>query len=195
MKEYCVNSILFQRGVYPREDFRISKKYGIPLFVTTNPELKDYIDQVIGQVRDWMKSNKISKLILVIKSRETGHVLERWQFDVHVVQPVEPITATEENPEDMELVDNSVSESTQQQIRALMRQISASVTFLPELDQDDCTINILVHTDQDVNVPTTWGDSDPKLIEGGGEHVRLKSFSTSVHKISALVAYRIDDEE
>lgn len=57
------------------------------------------------------------------------------------------------------------------------------------------TINILVHTDQDVNVPTTWGDSDPKLIEGGGEHVRLKSFSTSVHKISALVAYRIDDEE
>ena len=44
-------SILFQRGVYPREDFRISKKYGIPLFVTTNPELKDYIDQIIGQVR------------------------------------------------------------------------------------------------------------------------------------------------
>lgn len=87
---------------------------------------------------DWMKSNKISKLILVIKSRETGQVLERWQFDVHVVQPVEPITATEENPEDMEIVDNSVSESTQQQIRALMRQISASVTFLPELDQDDC---------------------------------------------------------
>lgn len=87
---------------------------------------------------DWMKSNKISKLILVIKSRETGQVLERWQFDVHVVQQVEPVTATEENPEDMEIVDNSVSESTRQQIRALMRQISASVTFLPELDQDDC---------------------------------------------------------
>lgn len=149
------HSILFQRGVYPREDFRISKKYGIPLFVTTNPELKDYIDQIISQVRgkymhhvnvfvshvyllDWMKSNKISKLILVIKSRETGQVLERWQFDVHVVQQVEPVTATEENPEDMEIVDNSVNESTRQQIRALMRQISASVTFLPELDQDDC---------------------------------------------------------
>lgn len=87
---------------------------------------------------DWMKSNKISKLILVIKSRETGQVLERWQFDVHVVQQVEPVTATEENPEDMEIVDNSVNESTRQQIRALMRQISASVTFLPELDQDDC---------------------------------------------------------
>ena len=96
-----------------------------------------------------MKSNKISKLILVIKSRETGQVLERWQFDVHVVQHVEPITATEENAEDMEIVDNSVNESTQSQIRALMRQISASVTFLPELDQDDCKSKTLKFNDND----------------------------------------------
>ncbi|KAI9321033.1 HORMA domain-containing protein [Dichotomocladium elegans] len=192
--EYCVNSILFQREVYPKEDFRVTKKYGLSLLVTTNDELKAYIDQVVDQVRIWLNTSKISKLILVIKSRETGDVLERWQFDIEIERQQEqpsPIVDSASLQQDSYELD----EKTKTQIRAIMRQIAASVTFLPELDPDDCTINILVHTDQDVNVPTTWGDSDPKLIKGGGEHVRLKSFSTSVHKVSALVAYRMENGE
>lgn len=53
------------------------------------------------------------------------------------------------------------------------------------------TFNILVYADEDVQVPTTWEDSDPNLIAGGGEHVKLRSFDTSMHKIDALVAYRV----
>lgn len=56
------------------------------------------------------------------------------------------------------------------------------------------TFNILVYADEDVQVPTTWEDSDPNLIAGGGEHVKLRSFDTSMHKIDALVAYRVMDD-
>jgi len=56
------------------------------------------------------------------------------------------------------------------------------------------TFNILVYADEDVQVPTTWEDSDPNLITGGGEHVKLRSFDTSMHKIDALVAYRVMDD-
>jgi len=33
---------------------------------------------------EWMLAKKISKLVLVISSKETREVLERWQFDVEV---------------------------------------------------------------------------------------------------------------
>ena len=31
-----------------------------------------------------MKDGKISKLVMAIVSKDTGEVLERWQFDVHI---------------------------------------------------------------------------------------------------------------
>lgn len=31
-----------------------------------------------------MKDGKISKLVMAIVSKDTGEVLERWQFDIHI---------------------------------------------------------------------------------------------------------------
>lgn len=71
----------------------------------------------------------------------------------------------------------------------MFRQITASVTFLPELD-GNCTFNVLVYADADSEVPMEWGDSDAKEIIGG-EKVQLRSFSTNSHKVDTLVSYRI----
>ena len=69
--------------------------------------------------------------------------------------------------------------------------------------------NILVYTDLDTAVPKEWIDSDPHMITGNAEQVRppssrpfsprsltyaqvkLRSFSTNIHKVEALVAYRL----
>ncbi|KAI9255128.1 DNA-binding protein [Phascolomyces articulosus] len=184
--EYCVNSILYQRGVYPREDFEVERKIGMPLLITNNDELKVYVDQIMSQVRVWLQKGKLSSLIVVIKSKDTGDILERWQFNI------EPHLEQQQQTLDN---DGELTNDTKAQIRAIMRQISASVTFLPELDTDDVTFAILVHTDHDVDVPTAWGDTDPKLIKGGGEHVRLKHMETSKHKITPIVAYRVTDDD
>jgi mitotic spindle assembly checkpoint protein MAD2 len=32
----------------------------------------------------WMKDGKISKLVMAIISKDSGEVLERWQFDVNI---------------------------------------------------------------------------------------------------------------
>lgn len=71
----------------------------------------------------------------------------------------------------------------------MFRQITASVTFLPELD-GNCTFNVLVYADADSEVPMEWGDSDAKEIIGG-EKVQLRSFSTNSHKVDTLVSYRV----
>jgi mitotic spindle assembly checkpoint protein MAD2 len=43
-------SILFQRAVYPPEDFTVKKKYGLNILVTINDELQLYMKQVCSQL-------------------------------------------------------------------------------------------------------------------------------------------------
>ena len=38
----------------------------------------------MSQLNKWMISGKISKLVVVITSKETGENVERWQFDVQL---------------------------------------------------------------------------------------------------------------
>lgn len=47
---YAVNSILYQRGVYPPESFTAVAKYGLSLLVTSDEGLKTYLAQVLRQV-------------------------------------------------------------------------------------------------------------------------------------------------
>ncbi|KAH0592384.1 hypothetical protein MHUMG1_09885 [Metarhizium humberi] len=79
----------------------------------------------------------------------------------------------------------------QAEIAAIFRQITASVTFLPQLS-GDCTFNVLVYADADSDVPVEWGDSDAKEI-ANGEHVQLRGFSTANHRVDTLVSYRLGD--
>ena len=79
----------------------------------------------------------------------------------------------------------------QDEIQAIFRQITASVTFLPVLD-GDCTFNVLVYADADSEVPVEWGDSDSKDIKNP-EKVQLRSFSTNNHRVETLVSYRLAD--
>lgn len=81
----------------------------------------------------------------------------------------------------------------QKEIQAIIRQITASVTFLPLLDEP-CTFDLLVYTDADTDVPRKWEESDPKYITDSTE-VRLRSFTTKVHKVDAMVAYKSVEDD
>merc|ERR1712117_48208 len=67
-----------------------------------------------------------------------------------------------------------------QEIRDVIRQITASVTFLPLLDCI-CSFDILIYTHKDLVAPDTWGESDACIIENS-EEVKLRSFSTNIHR-------------
>ena len=43
---FVINSILYQRGLYPSETFTRVQKYGLTLLVTTDPELIKYLNNV-----------------------------------------------------------------------------------------------------------------------------------------------------
>ncbi|KAK5129502.1 hypothetical protein LTR08_003193 [Meristemomyces frigidus] len=92
--DFACNTILFQRGVYPPEDFTTVKKYGLPMMTTCDDQVKAYIKKIMSQLSRWMQKAKISKLVIVITSKETGEHVERWQFDVSIQSLFRQITAS-----------------------------------------------------------------------------------------------------
>lgn len=52
--------------------------------------------------------------------------------------------------------------------------------------------DLLVYTDKDLEVPDSWDEDGPQLI-ANSEEVRLRSFTTLLHKVDAMVAYKKTD--
>ena len=45
-----VNSILYQRAIYPPESFKRVSQYGLPMMVTTDEKLNEYISNIMKQL-------------------------------------------------------------------------------------------------------------------------------------------------
>ncbi len=160
----------------------------------------------MSQLDKWMVGGKISRLVIVITDKDTGEHVERWQFDVQISSPTpkasskskqpQPAAGNQENDSSApaaaaEKEPEKTEPEIQAEIAAIFRQITASVTFLPQLS-GDCTFNVLVYADADSDVPVEWGDSDAKEIENG-ERVQLRGFSTANHRVDTLVSYRLGE--
>jgi len=178
---YSINSILYQRGIYPPETFKRVNKYGLAMLVTADEGLSAYLNNVLTQLTDWLTQGTVQKLVIVVAGQDSGETLERWVFDVQA----DKAAVAEGKPADKS------EKEVMSEIQAIMRQITASVTFLPLLDEA-CSFDLLVYTDNDVQVPRAWEESDPRYITNSDE-VRLRSFTTKVHKVDASVTYRADN--
>ncbi|XP_051122472.1 mitotic spindle checkpoint protein MAD2 isoform X1 [Andrographis paniculata] len=178
---YAANSILYNRGVYPEESFARVKKYGLPMLLTQDEGVKSFISNLTSQLSEWLEAGKLQRVVLVIMSKATGEVLERWNFRIET---------------DNEAVEKGVSreksdKEIMREIQAIMRQIASSITYLPCLDEP-CVFDVLAYTDKDCAVPFTWIESDPKLI-ANPQMVKLHSFDTKIHKVDTLVSYKNDE--
>ncbi|KAI9993929.1 hypothetical protein PInf_016451 [Phytophthora infestans] len=172
-------TILYQRGIYPAESFKQIQKYGLNMLVTDDDKLSDFFTKFLHQLSNWLLKGEVQKLVLVITGIETQEVLERWVFEVHADNGTGESDSTPASKPKKEIM---------AEIQAIIRQITASVSFLPILEER-CAFDLLVYTDKNSEVPALWEESDPRYIKDSAE-VRLRSFSTKVHKVDAMVAYK-----
>ncbi|CAM9339184.1 unnamed protein product, partial [Chrysoparadoxa australica] len=185
-------SILYQRGIYPPELFARQSKYGLAMMVSKDDGLNAYLGNVIKQLGEWLLRGEVQRLVVVVTGSESGETLERWVFNVQAEgAAAKPLGEADTNTAS-EPPKKSIKE-IHNEIQAIIRQITASVTFLPLLNEP-CAFDLLVYTDTGAMVPTTWESSDPKYIQDSSE-VRLRSFTTKVHKVDAMVAYRVNDDD
>ncbi|KDR84910.1 hypothetical protein GALMADRAFT_217990 [Galerina marginata CBS 339.88] len=184
--KYAVNTILFQREVYPSDDFHMVKKYGQTVLVTQDLALENYLERILKQVEKWLLTGSVTQLVLAIISKDSRTPLERWVFDIQLVEPPADVASRQPKPE----------AEIQSEIRAILKQIISMVTYLPVI-HEPTVFNILAYTSDSADVPAgEWVDTDPLAIEASkSQQVKMRSFSTDVHRIEAMVAYRYEEEE
>ncbi|XP_066584716.1 mitotic spindle assembly checkpoint protein MAD2A [Prorops nasuta] len=184
---YGINSILYQRGIYPPETFEPAEHFGLFFLMSTDEKIKSFLDTVLGQVQEWLTLRKVQKITLVITNVHTKEVLEKWDFKVDYEGQPSNGTA-ENNTKSLPEVGTKDVKSIQKEIREVIRQITGTVSFLPLLDCL-CSFDILIYTVPDCNIPNEWDETQPVFIANSQE-VQLRSFSTSIHKMDTIVSYK-----
>lgn len=117
---------------------------------------------------------------MVIKNSHTNETLECWDFCVQCDD------TSETNQENVNK--NKDLKRIQMEIGSVMRQISATVSYLPLLD-DICSFDILLQTSESCEVPDKWNETDAVSIPNA-QSVQLRSFSTGVHTMNTAVSYK-----
>eukprot|EP00048_Salpingoeca_helianthica_P017521 m.237675 g.237675 ORF g.237675 m.237675 type:complete len:200 (-) comp21270_c0_seq1:27-626(-) len=173
---FALNNILYQRGLYPHEMFARESKYDIPMMLTKDPALKDYLQTITTQLNAWILEKAIDAVVLAIVNASTLETIERWQFNIQCEAAGEATTRAKP------------LKDIQREIQLVFRQIFASVSLLP-LINDPCVFEVLVYADKDVKHPLQWKESSARVIQDG-ELLPFRDFSTSIHKVSTLVQYK-----
>lgn len=128
-----------------------------------------------------MSKNELDKVSLVITNAHSKEVLECWEFQVQ--------TEKNENSDPNNPTANKELKRIQQEIGSVMRQISATVSYLPLLDCI-CSFDILIHTIKDCELPEKWNETNDVSIQNP-QQVKLRSFSTGLHQVDTVVNYKL----
>jgi len=195
----------FEIGIYNPETFKKESKYGLTVLTTTDESLLKYLNQVMSQMGSWLLDGDVQRLVVVVSGVDSGETLERWQFNVSVEDGAKnnyskgnenvPMNSnTSQHKGGMKKAQTTKSlKEIHNEIQGIIKQITASVTFLPLLNEP-CSFDLLVYTNKTALVPETkWEESDPRYILNSQE-VKLRSFTTTVHKVESMVTYKEADE-
>jgi mitotic spindle assembly checkpoint protein MAD2 len=153
-------------------------------------------------ITEWLLTGSVTQLVLAIISKDTRTPLERWVFDIKLVEP--PAESEERYDYSSIFLPSQIKggnsrapkpeSEIQSEIRAILKQIISMVTYLPVI-QEPTVFNILAYTSDSADVPAgEWVDTDPLAIEASkSQQVKMRGFSTDVHRIEAMVAYRYEE--
>ncbi|XP_022199482.1 mitotic spindle assembly checkpoint protein MAD2A [Nilaparvata lugens] len=185
---FGINSILYQRGIYPAENFRQEQHFGLQIYVSTDDKINSFLDSVLGQIKEWLAAQKIKKMSMVISNVQTKEVLERWDFNLQYEKPENTSTVSVDGKE--EIYGKKEIKVIQSEIRSVLLQICSTVSVLPLLDCP-CAFDLLIYTPQDCEVPEMWDETEPCFIANSQE-IQLRTFSTTFHKMNTIVSYKAE---
>ncbi|GJQ70563.1 mad2 [Trypoxylus dichotomus] len=180
--DYGINSILYQRGLYPPESFKTAENYGLTILMSQDNKIKEFLSTTLNQLKEWLIQRIVNKVALVITNVNSLEVMERWDFNVEYEGDVN---------QGNEQTSNKPLKQIKNEIRDVLKQIASSVAYLPLLDCL-CSFDIQIYTKNDVILPEEWADAQPANVKNA-QSVKMRSFSTNIHKMETVVTYKNDD--
>lgn len=79
--EVAIHTLLYVRGLYPREVFERRKEFGVPVWMCRHPGLTAGIHDAILASRDHVLDGSVESIIMVILD-QSGRAIEAYPFDV-----------------------------------------------------------------------------------------------------------------
>lgn len=149
--------VFLQRGIYLAKMFQNHQHYGVTISVSTDDITKVFLKNVSAQTQGWLAKNELEKVIMVLTNAHSKEVLECWEFQVQC-EPADSENGDPNNP-----TSGKELKRIQQQIVSVMRQILATVSYLPLVD---CirSFDVLTHTTKDCAVPEKWNETNKVKI-------------------------------
>jgi mitotic spindle assembly checkpoint protein MAD2 len=164
------------------------QQYGITLFMSKDEKIKEFLQNIFEKAEQWLAENKVEKFTMIISNVHTKEVLERWDFkiDSEFDQNKDTNNTDPSNP-----TSSKDLKKIQDEIRAVMRQIAATVSYLPLLECL-CSFDLHLHTLKDCEIPENWNETENAVIVNS-QQVNLKSFSTGLQKVETVVSYKMTE--
>lgn len=141
-------------------------------------KIREFLSTTLTQLKEWLIERTVNKVALVITNVKTLEVLERWDFNVEYEGDAKSSLQTSDKP--LKQIKN--------EIRDVLKQITASVSYLPLLDCL-CSFDIQIYTKDNVSLPEQWADAEPANIKNA-QCVKMRSFSTNIHKMDTAVTFK-----
>uniref|UniRef100_A0A0K0EFX9 HORMA domain-containing protein n=1 Tax=Strongyloides stercoralis TaxID=6248 RepID=A0A0K0EFX9_STRER len=179
---YSINNILYQREIYPSDTFCRVKKWNVTLMASTDKKVKIYLDSLLKQIEVWLTTKKLKKLVVAIVAVESNETVEKWEFDIETDNEVSldgPIKSKKYD-----------EESVRSQIGVVIRQITASVSFLPLL-KDRCVFDIMAFTGDSTLPNSEWEATKDRVIKNA-ETTAFRDCNTGIHNVKTKVHYQVD---
>lgn len=93
--------------------------------------MENYLNRIVSQLENWVLASNVCCLVLVFTDTVNGNVIERWHFDMSLLGEKENATGDK----DVKMVNKEIA--------ALLKQITASCSFLPLIEPSTTTFNVL----------------------------------------------------
>lgn len=152
--------------------------------MSKDPKIQNYLELVLGQLEQWLTNGDVDRISMIIKDVQANEVIECWDFNVFAEIP-------EAGTDILNPKSSKELKKIQGEIRDVMRQIAATISYLPLLECV-CSFDVLIYTTGNAEVPAEWKETAAVKIENA-EKVQLKSFSTGLQKIETIVNYKMTD--
>lgn len=148
------------------------------------------LNLILPSLPEWLSQNRVEKFSMIISNVQTSEVLECWDFKIEA----EP-SDQNDDPNQLDPTSRTSSKELkkiQSEIGAVMRQIAATVSYLPLLE-NLCSFDLLIHTLKETDIPDNWNETENVSIKNS-QVVQLKSFSTGLQNVETTVSYKMTDD-
>jgi len=171
----AIHTILYERGIYPKESFLSARKYNFPVRQSRHPKVCRWITDAVSAVEAELLRGTVARVAVVIVDPATCHPLERFMFDMSKLPVVPanelntPFHRDDDGPVGVaqggRLTDRMVTD-LEEQLRAVMSKLAVCSNRLKPIPPG-CTYTVSIElkdeSDPPIRHPQPWVPAQPSL--------------------------------